>query len=441
MRKTQVPLFVLLLGATLLHGTAWTEEPRDVLLRYVAVNESVRGFAPRGSLHPDFTNRPPAGDWTLPEWTGTHPLFARVPLGDQERLVVLDVVGPKSLMYDRVFFDANGNRDLTDDAVIQGKARRNMGGYVSVEFPALDVTIEHGGHSHPYRLQPSIYAYKDDSRETSPAFPGYNLRASLEVQCYYAGAFSLGGKKYSLMLADSNGNGIFGDALSRCSNCWSRGRIHLMGDTLFLAEGGEPGYYDGFSFGTWWHVGGRLLSAAMDPSRKKLTLTPVEGPLFPVALSAEAERVMLVEEKDFKGISCFRPGREIQLPAGTYRFVDYRLVRKETNGALWHLQASVSTGAAPVEVGADLKPEIVFGEPFRPVVEVPSGSGARRSGGSVRLNFEIYGAGGESVDEVSLLSGTSSMALAKRSSRPREPAYIILTPEGELVDRGTFEYG
>ncbi|MBU1910229.1 MAG: hypothetical protein KJ726_09295 [Verrucomicrobia bacterium] len=441
MMNISARIFVLLLGVTVLNGLVFAEEPRDVLLRYVTVDESARGFAPRGSFYPNFTNQPPAGDWTLPEWTGKHPLFALVSLGDQERLMVLDIAGPKSLMYDCVFFDANANLDLTDDPVIQGKARRSHGSYVNVEFPAEDVTIEHGGRSHPYRFQPSLSAYKNESRETSPAFPGYNLRASLEVQCYYAGAFSLGGKKYSLMLADSNGNGIFGDALSRCSNCWSRGRIHLMGDTLFLAEGDEPGSYDGVSFGSWWRMAGQLVSVAVDPSREKLTLTPVEGPLFPVTLSAEAERMMLIEDKEFKGITCFRPGREIQLPAGTYRFVDYRLVRKETNGALWHLQASVGTGATPVEVGADLKPEIVFGEPFRPVVEVPNWSGARRSGGSLRLNFEIYGAGGESVDEVSLLSGTSSLALAKRSSRPKEPAYIILTPEGELVDRGTFEYG
>jgi hypothetical protein len=405
------------------------------------VDESARGFAPRGSLSPDFTNQPPAGDWTLPEWVGKHPLFALVALGDQERLMVLDIAGPKSLMYDRVFFDANGNRDLTDDPVIQGKARRSLGGYVRVEFPAVDGTIEHGGRSHPYRFRPSLYAYKGNSRETSPAFPGYALRASLEVQCYYAGNFSIGGKKYFLMLADSNGNGIFGDALSRCSNCWARGQIHLLGDTLFLAEGDEPGYYDGVSFGEWWRVGGRLMSVAMDPSREKLTLTPVEGPLFPVALSAEAERIMLLEDKDFKGIVCFQPGLEIQLPAGTYRFVDYRLVRKETNGAVWHLQASTSTGAAPVEVGADRKPEIVFGEPFRPVIELPEWARATRSGRPVRLNFEVYGAGGETVSEVSLLSGTSSLPLARRNSRPKEPAYTISTPEGELVQRGTFEYG
>lgn len=439
--KTRARIFVLLLGATVLNSRVFAAEPLDVPLRYLTVDESARGFTPRGSFYPDFSAESPDGDWTLPKWTGKHPLYTVVTLGDQERLVVLDVAGPKSLMYDRVFYDANGNRDLTDDPVIQGKARRSHGAYVNVEFPIVDATIEHDGRSHPYRFRPSLYAYKGDSRETIPAFPGYNLRASLEVQCYYAGDFSLGGKKFFLMLADSNGNGIFGDALSRCSNCWSRGRIHLMGDTLFLAEGDEPGHHDGVSFGEWWRVAGQLVSVAMDPSREKLTLTPVEGPLFSVTLSAEAERVMLVEEKNFKGISCFRPGREIQLPAGTYRFVDYRLVRKETNGAVWHVQASTSTGAAPVKVGAGRKPEIVFGEPFRPVIEVPDWGRGSRSGRPVRLNFEVYGVGGETVQEVSLLSGASSIPLAKHGSRPKEPAYTILTPEGELVRRGTFEYG
>lgn len=413
-------------------------ESIEVPLTYRTVSETVREFVPRGYMSPDFTGDAPAGEWKWPEWKSKAPLFAMLKLGDRERVLVLDVSDAKSKMFDRLYFDANGNRDLSDDPVIAGKIQRNSGGSISVQFPPVDATVEVAGRTHPYRFQPSIYAYARESAKDSKAFPGLMIRFMLQIQCYYEGSFEAAGKKRAVILADANGNGAFDDALSMVTN--NSGR-YVPGDAVYLAEK-KPGYYDGSSFGNHWHLDGQLYAAALDASREKLTLTPAEGPLYPVTLSGEAERLMLVDGQGGKSVTCFAPGREISLPGGVYQFVDYRLLRKETNGAVWQLQAASRTGSVPVEVGADRKAEIIFGEPFRPAVAIPEWSRAVRSGRhSVYMTFVIHGAGNEVVTDVSVLSGKSALALGRRGSRPKEATYTISTPDGELVQRGTFEYG
>ncbi|HOW98362.1 MAG TPA: hypothetical protein P5567_07055 [Kiritimatiellia bacterium] len=419
-------------------GLARAEGPIEVPLAYQAVGENSREFYPRGMISPELAAAAPEGEWKLPEWTSKHPVFTRIKLGDREHLLVLDVSSPRSKMFDRLYFDANANRDLTDDPVISGKVEAGYGNQ-DVEFPPMAVTVETGGRSLPYRMRPSIYAYKRGSGETSKAFPRMTIRFMLQTLCYYRGEFEAGGARYRLHLADVNANGVFGEAATEPDS--GGGRIFMAGDAFYLSTN-KPGYYEAMTCGTHWHLGGQLFAVSLAPGLEKLTLTPAEGPLFPLSFSTEPDRIMLFNAGAKQSVACFRPGREIRLPAGSYRFADYRLLRKETNGALWQLLASATTGAPPVEVGADRQAELVLGEPFRPVVEIPEWSRAVKSGNQpVRMSFAIRGAANEIVNDVSLLSGQSALTMGKRGARPKEPAYTIATPEGELVQRGSFEYG
>lgn len=418
-------------------GLARAEGPIEVPLKYQALSDRSHDFYPRGMMSPELVNAAPEGEWKLPEWKSAHPAFARIKLGDREHLLAFDVSASRGKMYDRIYFDANANRDLTDDPVISGDVDSSFGNR-GVEFPPMDVTVEIAGRSLPYRMRPSIYAYSRAGGETSKAFPKMMIRFMLQTLCYYGGEFEAGGKRYTLYLTDANANGVFGEAAAPASG---GNRIFMSGDAFFLSTN-KPGYYDGMNCGTYWHLDGRLYAASLDPGLEKLTLAPVEEPLFPLALSTEPDRLMLFDAGRTQSVACIQPGRELRLPAGAYRFSDYRLLRRETNGALWQLVASATTGAPPAEVGADRKAELVLGEPFRPVVEIPEWSRAVKSGQQpVRMSFLIYGAGDEIVNDVSLLSGRSTVAMGKRGSRPREAAYTIATPDGELVQRGTFEYG
>ncbi|MBP7829232.1 MAG: hypothetical protein KA248_04870 [Kiritimatiellae bacterium] len=418
-------------------GLARAEGPIEVPLKYQAVSERSRDFYPRGMLSPELAGTAPEGEWKMPEWKSKHPAFARVKLGDREHLLAFDVSASKSKMYDRLYFDANANRDLTDDPVISGEVEAGRGP-AGVEFPPMDVTVETAGRSLPYRMKPSIYAYSRGAGETSKAFPKMMIRFMLQTFCYYGGELEAGGTRYTLYLADANANGVFGEVATPVRG---GARVHLSGDAFFLTTN-KPSYYDGMSCGTHWFLGGQLYAVSLDPGLEKLTLAPAEGPLHPLALSADPDRLMLFDAEGKQSVACFQPGRVLQLPAGTYQFASYRLLRRETNGALWQLMASATTGAPPAEVGADRKGELVFGEPFRPVVEIPEWSRAVKSGGRpVRMSFEIYGAGNELVYDVSLVSGRSALAMGRRSVRPKEATYTIATPDGELVQRGTFEYG
>ena len=82
---------------------------------------------------------------------------------------------------------------------------------------------------------------------------------------------------------------------------------------------------------------------------------------------------------------------------------------------------------------------IVFGEPFSPVVDNP------RSRNDEYLNLDILGSGGDIVCDVLHVSGSNTTiprsTKTQRTDYPKEPAFRIVTSDGEVVHSGSFEYG
>jgi hypothetical protein len=84
-------------------------------------------------------------------------------------------------------------------------------------------------------------------------------------------------------------------------------------------------------------------------------------------------------------------------------------------------------GYKTVRIRANKTAELPFGPPYKPVIQF-----GRRSGddGMLRLTFSLVGTGGEVCSDI-LVNG----------DRPGEPSFTIATPDGEIVERGKFEYG
>ena len=129
-------------------------------------------FRPGG--YSNFRWKPPrpAGDWNLPVLEGVQPLFAMVPLGDSNILAILDRHPADARFYNRMYFDRNANRDLTDDPPIDGDLQTPGRRYFFCMFPPIDLEIEVGGHRMPYSL--SIEAGGKPPRKNAAS--GYDRR-------------------------------------------------------------------------------------------------------------------------------------------------------------------------------------------------------------------------------------------------------------------------
>ena len=70
-----------------------------------------------------------------------------------------------------------------------------------------------------------------------------------------------------------------------------------------------------------------------------------------------------------------------------------------------------------------------------------SDSGKKVSTRPVNLEMQVRGTGGELLSSLSLLEGESAIDRDSSGNRPKTPTYVISKPDGELVTKGTFEYG
>ena len=145
-------------------------------------------------------------------------------LGSREYGFVLDASSPAVPGYDRLYFDLNGNGDLTDDRVIAGV----ISGTPQVNtaaFPRVDLPIEVDGSRQDYS-----FFFK----ALCSSLGGY-ASASLTPAVYREGKMLLGGKKCHVVLLDSNSNGRFSDE-SRVPSMTGVPQI-VPGDMLLFERG------------------------------------------------------------------------------------------------------------------------------------------------------------------------------------------------------------
>ena len=146
MRRFSRVLLAIFLGFSLLTATFAI----DVPLKYQKHPAASEDFYPSGSNGFTVTLKKPSGDWKLPALLSARPLYALVKIGDTERLCVLDRQKEDSKLYDRIYFDSNGNSNLTDDLIIDGNIQSGPENrYGMLEFPAVDTKIEVDGKSLP----------------------------------------------------------------------------------------------------------------------------------------------------------------------------------------------------------------------------------------------------------------------------------------------------
>ena len=418
----------------------------EVSLKYVKFPEKPESYLPVGYVRLNIMTEPPAGEWKMPELKSKYSIYALVRLGDRNQLCILDCQNTSDAGYNRLYFDANGNHDLTDDPVFDGtlklsRSKRNN----RTIFPAVDTTIEVDGKQQPYSFLPRLYSYSIEQLKKK-GFTEENVnryvRFSLIVNCYYSGKFQVNGKSYGVILGDRNCNGRFDDTFTvrRLDRSPRRFPIRVEGD-LFCITGGEKiGSYAEQVSGDRLLVKDRLFDVSINTPENKLTLTPIDKNLAPISLAMKMDRVSLFTEDQKHFLNMYQPDKEIRIPRGKYRPLEYEVLRKEKKGDIWRLCAAATVESPSVTVDEGRKSILEFGEPYTPFVDIRKGLSTL-----VYLTFRIEGKGKELLTDLSHISGNKTrIRLSKKKRfghRPKEPTYTIRNASGKVVERGSFEYG
>ena len=424
----------------------------EVPLNYEKYDENQQTFRPFGAMRPQMLPEPPEGEWKLPDPVGDKPLYTVIKLADSDRLSVIDRQKPDDPYYNRIYFDSNGNGDMTDDPAVDGTIRKFNDDYYNVTFPVIDTEIKVDGAVLPYSFMPQVsgmgFEKAGDVEITAENIRRY-VNCYFEINCSYSAEFQMDGRSYRVMLGDTDGNGRFNDRFSIPENFRSISRmpVYAQGDQFYISGTGNIDFTDRQVCGDFVMVNGKLYEVEISTARGKLTLTEVTEGLVPLKLAMETERLALYSEDGEHCLNMYKPESTVLIPAGNYRLLSYQAFRDDEQGDRWRLIAGGSTESPVVSVEQNNGAVLEFGEPFVPIVETQNvGRGSSGEGASdLPLLFNVEGTGRELLTELIHMSGTKTkIPLSKtrgRENRPKEPSYRIVKSDGEIVAVGSFEYG
>ena len=156
------------------------------------------------------------------------PLYGKIPFGGKSYLVVVDEPEGHDT---KIYVDANGNGDLTDDPPVEWNKKQypgQNGAQLTNYMGKIQLPLTAGDKL----ATVSLGAYRFDKNDTQRA-------ALKDILFYYSdyayeGQITLGGKEYRAMLADDNATGDFrGKPASGRSGSGVRLMIDLNGDHKF----------------------------------------------------------------------------------------------------------------------------------------------------------------------------------------------------------------
>ena len=424
-----------------------TPDGIEVPLAYLAFPEEDAAYCPGGYGRQTLSASPPPGDWTLPEFGDKHPLYAVIELGDSRFLAVLDRKPANALFYNRLYFDRNGNGDLTDEEPLVTTEEQDASrSYHSCSFPSVDVRMETAGQVFPRRLawylSGSVPPNPVDSDSRAEAMRLRTINLFTKSACAYMGEFQLDGKAYRLALGDTTANGSFDEKVALSDNRRDpNGRLYPGGDSFLITPNN---YFSGRNIlllGDFLAAGERLFQVHLDVPAGRLRLEPKEAGR--VELPGPMQSLSLISAKD-QGFMAVDTGRQVPVPPDDWSLLSYALEKKDAWGDTWLLESAGCAGSPPLRVLPQGRAILDVGEPLKSQVQLPEYALAQAAAqGSLRMSFLLRGKQDEFVTNLQRISGTRSQheTATRYTNRPKEPAYRIIQPNGEQVASGSFEYG
>jgi hypothetical protein len=356
-----------------------------------------------------------------PKYEATAPFRGVARFGSRSYGFALDAVRSRNGGYNRLYFDANGDGDLTDDKFITASAVTTpRAGLCQSQFPRVDVKLDVGGKPVEYGFL--MIAICQRSRSS-----GY-ATVSLYAAAAREGFITQGNRRIRLVLLDRNSNGCFNDAVS----CRSDG-VPNEGDILLINPNEKSRLAGDASMSGDRNLVGKIVCLGKEfyrlqipPAGDRLKLTPANLPLGDVSNASPAYRAVLFSDNYGVVIVSGTKDRKIPLPEGDWKILSYTIdAAGFGRGPRTGVAATFRNKAPTVSVHKAQTAQLGFGAPFRAVV-----TAARTSGNKVVLSLAIVGVGGEQCTSVLVKGGL-----------PPQPRFVIKNKEDKIVHRGVFEYG
>jgi len=423
------------------------EVPLERVDREAYLRDPQSDYIPISYGVPELRATVPPGDWKLPELRAQRPVYALVPLGDREHLLVLDADTPEGF-FDRCLFDADADRDLTDDPVLLlDRARMEYG---MAQTHPVDASARVDGADRPFRFVLYLSCRNAEAWSEFAAGGDPSETLYLSVRSYWAhrAIVELRGKPYRLLLVDANANGRCDDTLPAFEDS-AFGKYEAMRprcDRIYLTGGEAIRSTDGFVFGRRLVVDGAVLELRPDIARGRLVCAIEEGPFVPVEVATETTRLTLFCENTADCLTILPGAKKIALPSGRYRVHEYVVERKGPDDETWRLSATATKRTPFVDVRPGAPVRLEFGEPYAPIAWVDERSlrsGKDGEGLQASIQFGVLGAAEEALTGLSQIEGESRTIEMSTSKigRPKEPAYKVVHADGNIVAKGAFRYG
>jgi len=415
------------------------------------------------------------------KYVSEHPMRSVAKLGSKEYGFVFDKKDEKSKGYDRLYFDINGNGDLTDDAPIDASKvdQPNIASdtpveYVQSQFPRVDLTIDVDGKPLDYSFFFRVFWQRSSNFEYASA----NLTAGV----YRSGEVTIDGKKIVIDVFDYNANGRFDDLTSLAGNMrGAQGELYPQYGDVLLIDPQDTSGSNSNSYGlsnerqTYLAklnaIGNKFYEIKVSPTGDELSLSSSAAAVGQIVNPNTDCKVELMSDNGYLAMK-LEKSKPVPIPAGKWKLLSYdisisnwkpqeekeggetsRMDEKQTSAkpSLFDVMSKAIKGTAsqaaeftpmygpqnlsmisargtnscePIDVQADQSTTLKFGPPYKTAVK------ANYNPGTANLELLILGSQGEVVSN-----------LYVNGRRPPKPELTITDAKGEIVQTGNFEYG
>jgi hypothetical protein len=352
-----------------------------------------------------------------PAYNAATPIRGVAKFASHEYGFAFDSANGKAAGPNRLYFDINGNGDLTDDKPIAALMANNpIPGMSQSQFPRVDITIEGNGKSMEYSFVPSVIcrASNNDAYAT----------VTFYAAAVREGRITQGSKHTTFMLVDHNSNGLFDDAVSVAPDGnMSEGDLLLVNPKAKRRASSELELGRDCSFvNKTVCVNGQFYRMETQPSGESLKLTPTKLSLGYVSNSSPLYRaVLFCKDYGVVGIAGARD-QKIALPEGSWKVINYTI---EAGGAKTSMAARFDAASKSTKVSSGETAQLPFGPPLHAAV-----TATRAAGDKIYLSLSIIGQGGERCTGLTI-----------NGARPPKPQFVIKDKDGKTVHQGSFEWG
>ena len=344
-------------------------------------------------------------------------------LGGKDYAFALDAAGRQPTGYNKLYFDLNGNGDLTDDKPIStNDVTSPAQGMVQSQFPRVDITLEVDGKPVEYSFLLSVMG-----RHT-------RLENYATVSLYGAavreGYIGEGKKRTRLLLLDHNSNGRFDDTVSIKNlggNGVSEGDLLLVNPNSKdrLAADATMGRDRNF-INKIMCINNHFYNMEIQPAGTSLKLTPANVSQGFVTNPSPVYRAVLFSDDYGVVMLDGMRNQKMRLLEGTWHVANYTIdATAFTGGSRTAVTATFDRQPVALTVRPEETAKMPFGAPFHPVV-----TSSRTEGNKVYLSLAIVGASGERCTSFYV-----------NGSRPPAPRFIVKDSSGTTVHQGNFEWG